>query len=59
MDKKQEALIKSTIKLMQSKPFDDIYIAEIAEDANVPLGNVYNYFRTKKELKELLKNKEE
>jgi len=47
---KRERLIESATKLFHQAGFKDTSIADIAEDSEVPLGNVYYYFKTKEDL---------
>jgi AcrR family transcriptional regulator len=45
-------LIKTTMKLAYKHVFRETSLADIAEAAHVPVGNVYDYFKTKDELGE-------
>ena len=47
---KRERLIESATKLFHQVGIKDTSIADIAEDSEVPLGNVYYYFKTKEDL---------
>ena len=47
---KRERLIESAKALMHEQGVHSTTLAEIAEQADVPLGNVYYYFKTKDEL---------
>jgi len=47
---KKERLIESAARLFHQSGFKDTSIADIAQDSDVPLGNVYYYFKTKDEL---------
>jgi TetR/AcrR family transcriptional regulator, transcriptional repressor for nem operon len=47
---KRERLIESATKLFHQAGLKDTSIADIAEDSEVPLGNVYYYFKTKEDL---------
>src|SRR5256886_5312138 len=49
---KRTRLIDSAMKLAYRRGFRETSLADIAETANVPLGNVYYYFKTKDELGE-------
>jgi TetR/AcrR family transcriptional repressor of nem operon len=44
---KRERLIKAAKKLIHQKGFNFTTLADIAQEADVPLGNVYYYFKTK------------
>jgi len=43
----QRAIIEATERLMHSRPFDQLTIADIAEAAGVSVGNFYNRFPDK------------
>lgn len=47
---KRTRLIQTAVKLSYANGFTNTSIADIAKDADVPLGNVYYYFKTKEEL---------
>lgn len=47
---KREMLVFSANKLFLEKGTDLTTLADIAQAADVPLGNIYYYFKTKKEL---------
>ena len=47
---KRARLVHSAVKLFHLKGFQATSIAEIARDADVPVGNVFYYFRTKDDL---------
>ena len=47
---KRERLLRSADRLILSQGFSQTTLADIAEDSQVPLGNVYYYFKTKDEL---------
>jgi AcrR family transcriptional regulator len=47
---KRERLVASAADLMHEQGIHDTSLAEIAERADVPLGNVYYYFKTKDDL---------
>jgi len=49
---KRTRLIETATKLAYRRGFRETSLADIAEAARVPIGNVYYYFRTKKELAE-------
>ena len=49
---KRARLIETTMKLAYKHGFRETSLADIAEAAHVPLGNVYYYFKTKDELGE-------
>jgi AcrR family transcriptional regulator len=44
---KRDRLIESADKLIYEKTFHTTTLADIAKEADVPLGNVYYYFKTK------------
>jgi TetR/AcrR family transcriptional repressor of nem operon len=55
---KRERLLRSADQLILKQGFNQTTLAEIAEDSNVPLGNVYYYFRTKEAIGEtVIKNR--
>jgi len=47
---KRERLLRSADRLILSHGFRQTTLADIAEDSNVPLGNVYYYFKTKEDI---------
>lgn len=47
---KRERLIDSAAVLFHTKGFQATSLADIAKDADIPIGNVYYYFKTKEEL---------
>src|SRR5713226_6092365 len=47
---KRSRLIQTAAKLAYRQGFRKTTLADIAEEAQVPLGNVYYYFKTKDEL---------
>jgi len=47
---KRERLVSSAAALFHHQGVQRTTLAEVATDANVPLGNVYYYFRTKDDL---------
>jgi AcrR family transcriptional regulator len=49
---KRERLVASALALMHRQGVRDTSLADIAKDADVPVGNVYYYFKTKDELVE-------
>src|ERR1700736_2375420 len=49
---KRARLIETTMKLAYKHGFRETSLANIAEAAHVPVGNVYYYFKTKDELGE-------
>ena len=49
---KRTRLIETATKLAYSRGFRETSLADIAEAARVPVGNVYYYFKTKEELAE-------
>ena len=49
---KQTRLIETAMKLAHRNGFRETSLADIAEAAHVPVGNVYYYFKTKEELGE-------
>lgn len=44
---KRERLVTAANRLVQQQGFEQTTLAEIAKVSNVPLGNVYYYFKTK------------
>src|SRR3984957_20089706 len=51
---KRTRLIETATKLAYGRGFRETSLADIAEAARVPVGNVYYYFKTKEELAEAL-----
>jgi AcrR family transcriptional regulator len=49
---KRTRLIETAMKLAYRNGFRETSLADIAEAARVPVGNVYYYFKTKEELGE-------
>lgn len=49
---KRQRLIDATAKLVYEKTLHTTTLADIAQEAKVPLGNVYYYFKTKQEIME-------
>src|SRR5260370_33054120 len=49
---KRTRLIETAMKLAYKHGFRETSLADIAEAAHVPIGNVYYYFKTKEELAE-------
>ncbi len=49
---KRQRLIQSAKLLMHKKGFNFTTLADIAQEADVPLGNVYYYFKTKEAIGE-------
>lgn len=47
---KREKLIKAARKLIHQQGFQSTTLADIAEASDVPLGNVYYYFKTKDDI---------
>jgi AcrR family transcriptional regulator len=47
---KRERLVESAVRLFYEQGVERTTLADIAEAADVPLGNVYYYFKTKDEL---------
>lgn len=47
---KRERLIEAANVLIHKQGFHKTTLADIAEESNVPLGNVYYYFKTKEEI---------
>lgn len=47
---KRERLIDSAAKLFHRSGINATSLADIARDADIPIGNVYYYFKTKEEL---------
>src|ERR1700736_4997076 len=51
---KRTRLIETAMKLAHRNGFRETSLADIAEAAHVPVGNVYYYFKTKEELGEVV-----
>ncbi len=51
-DKKRSTLVLSAKSLLHTQGFSRTTLADVAERADVPLGNVYYYFKTKEALAE-------
>ena len=51
---KRMRLIQSAVKLTHRHGFRTTSLADIAEEAKVPVGNVYYYFKTKDEIGEAI-----
>jgi len=51
---KRSRLVDAAIKLVHRRGFHRTTLAELADDARVPLGNVYYYFKTKEAVGEAL-----
>src|ERR671919_2933102 len=49
---KRERLVASAVELLHQQGVESTTIAEIAQSADVPPGNVYYYFKTKDEFVE-------
>ncbi len=49
---KRERLVEAAKRLIHSRGFTNTTLADIAKESEVPLGNVYYYFKTKKDLAE-------
>lgn len=47
---KRERLLRSADRLILSQGFRQTTLADIAEDSEIPLGNVYYYFKTKEDI---------
>ena len=47
---KRSRLIEAANKLVQQQGFNQTTLADIAKEADVPLGNVYYYFKTKEDI---------
>lgn len=54
---KKERLTAAAAMLVHQKGFANTTLADIAEQANVPLGGVYYYFKTKNELAKAVSDK--
>ena len=51
---KRDRLVEAADKLIYEKTFHTTTLADIAKEADVPLGNVYYYFKTKDAIMEYL-----
>src|SRR5258708_14717769 len=51
---KRARLIRTAVKLAYRHGFGETSIADIAEAAKIPVGNVYYYFKTKQEIGEAI-----
>lgn len=51
---KRSRLIRTAVKLAYRQGFRKTTLADIAEESQVPLGNVYYYFKTKDEIGEAI-----
>src|SRR5881296_1706460 len=51
---KRTRLIETAMKLAYRNGFRETSLADIAEAAKVPVGNVYYYFKTKEEIGEAI-----
>jgi TetR/AcrR family transcriptional regulator, transcriptional repressor for nem operon len=51
---KRSRLVQTAVKLAYRQGFRKTTIADIAEESQVPLGNVYYYFKTKDEIGEAI-----
>jgi len=49
---KRERLVQAADKLIYEQTFHTTTLADIAKEADVPLGNVYYYFKTKEAIME-------
>ncbi len=49
---KRVRLIEAAMRLIHQKGFNQTTLADIAQEADVPLGNVYYYFKTKEAIGE-------
>jgi len=55
---KRERLLRSADRLILGQGFRQTTLADIAEDSEVPLGNVYYYFKTKEDIcKSIVENR--
>ena len=50
MENKKELIREAAIEVMSKKGFYNTKTAEIAEEANVAVGTIYNYFKNKKDI---------
>src|SRR5258708_15289297 len=51
---KRSRLVSAAVRLAYQNGFGDTSLADIAREAEVPLGNVYYYFKTKDEIGEAI-----
>src|SRR5258708_33541635 len=51
---KRSRLVNAAVSLAYQNGFRDTSLADIAREAEVPLGNVYYYFKTKDEIGEAI-----
>ena len=51
---KRSRLVSAAVSLAYQNGFGDTSLADIAREAEVPLGNVYYYFKTKDEIGEAI-----
>jgi AcrR family transcriptional regulator len=51
---KRGLLVETAAELVYRRGFGDTALADIAREADVPLGNIYYYFKTKKEIGEAI-----
>ena len=51
---KRTRLLEAANKLVHQQGFNETTLADIAKEAEVPLGNVYYYYKTKEEIGEAL-----
>ena len=51
---KRARLVRTAVKLAYRHGFRETSLADIAEAAKVPVGNVYYYFKTKDEIGEAI-----
>jgi len=47
---KRSRLLEAANKLVHAQGFNQTTLADIAREAEVPLGNVYYYFKTKEDI---------
>ena len=52
--KKRSRLLEAANKLVHQQGFNQTTLADIAQEADVPLGNVYYYFKTKEDIGQAL-----
>lgn len=45
---KDSKLVEAMTKLLKTNSYYSVPLADVAREADVPLGNVYYYFKTKK-----------
>src|SRR5882757_3251107 len=51
---KRSRLVSAAVSLAYQNGFGDTSLADIAHEAEIPLGNVYYYFKTKDEIGEAI-----